>query len=124
MVKRVEIIVLIVGIAFVVLLAYFIRLLCTANRTLNTINHILDTADFGHELHHLLGHANDISADIQTKMKSVDPFFRLLSCTGEELELRTALKTISKLKVSQEPEENQKVDCIEWALLGLHLLKK
>ena len=133
----VEIILLVVAIAFVFLSIYLVRLICASCKTLSKINQTVDSLqkqldDLGHEPRDLIHHVNEISADVQGKMKSIDPLFRAVSNVGEELELRTALlkeKSLYKYFRSKSAsfsslEDDTPVEFIEWALLGINLWQK
>jgi uncharacterized protein YoxC len=133
----VEIIFAIIALGFILLVIFGVRFLCVGCKTLNKVNETVDSVkrqldDLGHEPRDLMHHTNEISAEILTKMKHLDPFFRAAANIGEELECKTYFykenafcKFISsKFRPTDECKENTVVECIEWALVGINLWKK
>lgn len=73
--------------------------------------------------------ANELSCDIRAKLICLQPFFRVISHVGDELECRTALcekeEFLQKLQESgHEKERSVVLDILECLLLGVRIWKK
>lgn len=132
-----DIILLIVAIAFLILVIFLAQFLYTACTTLKNANQVLDSVknqldNFENHPRDLVHSVNEITQDVNRKMKCIDPWFRLISQLGEVAENKACSFTQKgildrfKEKVSENPEAKNFTDSdlIEFALLGLKLWQK
>ena len=120
----IEIIFLVIAIAFVLLVGYVIMLASQARKTLQSLQKQLD--DLGHEPRDFMRHSKEIAIDIHHKLKYIDPLFCALfkSCKREESSsFCSYIKHQAKVHPT-ESEENTMTELLEWGLLGLQLWKK
>jgi len=102
-----QIIFLVIAIAIVVLVAFIVRFLCKAEKTLTNLN--------------------VLSEDLNSKMQCIHPFFRMISVVGEGLEYRAAsLNRQHLFKCCSEESRDQDIylDVVDCALLSLRIWKK
>ncbi len=124
--SAVEIIFLVIAVAFVVLVVCLCRLICRACKTLKKVNEMID--DLDHQPKDILNQANEISVNLNSKLKRLDPIFRAVENCGTEWECKTALRNerlfckCCKSKVAS--EEVEATDFIQLALMGINLWKK
>ena len=83
--------------AFVVLVIFLVKVLINLSATIKKLTETLDyvqlhIVDMGHEPKELINNANQISADINYKLKCLDPLFRVVANVGEGIEHKTLSK--------------------------------
>lgn len=123
----VEIAVLVCALAFVVLVVFLINFLCTLCKTLTALRKQVE--DLGHEPRDILHHTHEVVADVQGKMKCLDPLFHAISNVGEGLEFKTsAFKEVSicrcckaKLDAANAGEENTAMRFMRLALVATRI---
>jgi uncharacterized protein YoxC len=132
---NIDIIFLVIALAFVVLVGFLARLTYVATKTLKKVNITINLvqkqlANLGHEPRELIHNINDLSHDLNVKLKCLNPFFRSLSNLGEGLEKKTSSfknKTFWKKQPSdgvnseQNPEASKLADLVNWTLLGIKI---
>lgn len=97
----IEISVLIIAIAFAVLVLFLIKTLKAAThsleKTTQTLQEVQKTIDeLGYEVKQTVRHANNITVDLQAKMKQIDPVLDSVHNLGEVLsEVTYAAKQLS-----------------------------
>lgn len=97
----IEISVVIIAVAFAVLVLFLIKTLKAASQSLEkttqTLQEVQKTIDeLGYEVKQTIRHANDITVDLQAKMKQIDPVMDSVHNLGEVLsEVTYAAKQLS-----------------------------
>ncbi|MGG6313959.1 DUF948 domain-containing protein [Paenibacillus macerans] len=102
-----EISVAVAAAAFVVLVAYLVKTLKAAERSLQTTTETLQEVqktidELGSEVKQIVRQANDLTGDIQHKMKQIDPVLESVKNAGEVLsEVTLATKQVSAALVGR-----------------------
>ncbi|MFD2702727.1 DUF948 domain-containing protein [Paenibacillus shunpengii] len=97
----IEVSVLIIAIAFAVLVVFLIKTLKTVQVSLDNVSKTLQEVrgtidELGYEVKQTVRHANDITADVEHKMKQIDPVVTSVKNLGEILaEVTAAAKQVS-----------------------------
>jgi uncharacterized protein YoxC len=125
----IEITFALIGIGFIVLVIYLVRVLSTANCLLNSVKKQI--GDLGHEPRTLIHNLSHISKDLSYKIQMLDPLFNTLSNVGSIIEdkserLASRVKTsYREEKKSTEPQHENKVsDLINWIVAGVNVYNK
>jgi uncharacterized protein YoxC len=134
----IEVAFLVFDVVFIIIAIFLIKFLknasCTLQQTTRTVEAIHQQLDdLGHEPKELVHRVNEISADIQNKMKCVDPLFRALSNVGEGIECRSlayrdaafcrccGAKLPSKDSSPGNSQESSVIQCINLAIAAATL---
>lgn len=110
----IEIGVLIIAIAFAVLVLFLIKTLKAAThsleKTTQTLQEVQKTIDeLGYEVKQTVRHANNITVDLQAKMKQIDPVMDSVHNLGEVLsEVTYAAKQLSTTVMDKIKKNNVK----------------
>ncbi|GAB6992417.1 DUF948 domain-containing protein [Paenibacillus pini] len=97
----------IIAVAFAVLVFYLIKTLLAAKdsleKTTQTLQEVQQTIDeLGYEVKQIVRHANDITVDLQSKMKQIDPVMNSVKNLGEVLsEATLAAKQASTTMIAK-----------------------
>ncbi len=127
----IEIIFLAIAIAFIILVIFLSMMSITALKTFQQINQTLSSLQkqidaLDHAPRTFLNHANEISANLNYKMRCLDPAFRSIQNLGEKMECQTSksllLKRISDTSTDTTFENVSEV--IELVLKGFSLWQK
>lgn len=110
----IEISVVIIAVAFAVLVLFLIKTLKAATQSLEktsqTLQEVQKTIDeLGYEVKQTIRHANDITVDLQSKMKQIDPVMDSVHNLGEVLsEVTYAAKQLSSTVMDKMKKNNVK----------------
>lgn len=110
----IEISVVIIAIAFAVLVVFLIKTLKAATQSLEkttqTLQEVQKTIDeLGYEVKQTVRHANNITVDLQAKMKQIDPVMDSVHNLGEVLsEVTYAAKQLSTTVMDKIKKNNVK----------------
>lgn len=110
----IEISVVIIAVAFAVLVLFLIKTLKAATQSLEktsqTLQEVQKTIDeLGYEVKQTIRHANDITVDLQSKMKQIDPVMDSVHNLGEVLsEVTYAAKQLSSTVMDKIKKNNVK----------------
>lgn len=110
----IEISVVIIAVAFAVLVLFLIKTLKAASQSLEkttqTLQEVQKTIDeLGYEVKQTIRHANDITVDLQAKMKQIDPVMDSVHNLGEVLsEVTYAAKQLSSTVMEKIKKTNVK----------------
>ncbi|OAB45825.1 DUF948 domain-containing protein [Paenibacillus antarcticus] len=108
----IEISVVIIAVAFAVLVVFLIKTLKAATisleKTSQTLQEVQKTIDeLGYEVKQTVRHANDITVDLQAKMKQIDPVIESVHNLGEVLsEVTYAAKQLSSTVMDKMMKKN------------------
>ena len=132
-----EIYILLAILGFIILAACLIFLIIAIIKTLNALTQVFNSLekqieDLDRGPHKLISQANELSENLNHKMKCLDPLFHSVSNIGDELEYRTAKYKDERLlnylfeKVNQKEETkvDQALDIAALVLNVLELLQK
>lgn len=118
-----EIILLIIAIAFLILVLFLSTMFAVAAVALRSFRGELK--NLSEEVTDLVHNANLLTVDVQGKMKHFDPLFGALSNVGRGLEARAARYQNHQYRVCEKPlPESDEVDVTDFfqlALLGVSL---
>lgn len=109
-----EISVAIIAVAFAILVVFLIKTLKAATNSLDkvtqTLQEVQTTMDeLSYEVKQTIRNTNDITVDVQHKMKQIDPVMDTVKNLGEALsEVTYALKEVSSGVVSRFKQEKKK----------------
>lgn len=111
-----------IAVAFAVLVVYLIKTLLAAKdsleKTTQTLQEVQQTIDeLSYEVKQMVRHANDITVDVEHKMKQIDPVMKSVKNLGEVLsEVTLAAKQASSAMIhkfkqnqSRTPADQQRV---------------
>ncbi len=114
--NTIEIILLVALITFVIVAICLCMLICRTAKMVRKVNQLL------------VPQADEMGANINHKLKCLDPFFRALENYGCELECKSALRnemlTCKYCKARMEADEFEMKDLLELAMLGINVWKK
>lgn len=102
-----QISVAIIAVAFAVLVFFLIRTLKSAQASLDNVSQTLQEVrttidELSYEVKQTVRHANDITADVQHKMKQIDPVMESVQNLGDVLnEVSAAAKQVSTTMISR-----------------------
>lgn len=102
-----QISVAIIAVAFAVLVFFLIRTLKSAQASLENVSQTLQEVrttidELSYEVKQTVRHANDITADVQHKMKQIDPVMESVQNLGDVLnEVSAAAKQVSTTMISR-----------------------
>ncbi len=108
----IEISVVIIAVAFAVLVVFLINTLRAATKSLEkttqTLQEVQKTIEeLGYEVKQTVRHANDITVDLQAKMKQIDPVIESVHNLGEVLsEVTYAAKQLSSTVMDKMMKKN------------------
>ncbi|GIO64917.1 hypothetical protein J43TS9_64910 [Paenibacillus cineris] len=105
-----------IAVAFAVLVVYLIKTLLAAKssleKTTQTLQEVQQTIDeLSYEIKQIVRHANDITADVEHKMKQIDPVMNSVKNLGEVLsELTLAAKQASTTLIHKFKQPKHQVE--------------
>jgi len=108
----IEISVVIIAVAFAVLVVFLINTLRAATKSLEKTSQTLQEVqktieELGYEVKQTVRHANDITVDLQAKMKQIDPVIESVHNLGEVLsEVTYAAKQLSSTVMDKMTKKN------------------
>ncbi|OAB40947.1 DUF948 domain-containing protein [Paenibacillus glacialis] len=108
----IEISVVIIAVAFAVLVVFLINTLRAATKSLEKTTQTLQEVqmtieELGYEVKQTVRHANDITVDLQSKMKQIDPVIESVHNLGEVLsEVTYAAKQLSSTVMDKMMKKN------------------
>lgn len=126
---NVEIIFLIIAIAFVALVVFLIKCICSVSKTLDTVQQKLKEMD--QEPEKLVRNVNELSKDVTFKLKCLNPLFRTFYDLSSALEARTARFrngksqrcSIKEKLLNRESREEKLEDILNLAMAFVRLFK-
>jgi uncharacterized protein YoxC len=135
----IEISVAVIAVAVIALVFFLIKTLQSLRQTLHQVNETLFSArkqlnDLGGEARQVIHHARELSADVHTKIESLNPLFQSVANVGSALERVTTplnqgaapVISVNEFEAEAGPtsQSDTVVEVIEWAALGLDLWQK
>ncbi|OZB90518.1 DUF948 domain-containing protein [Paenibacillus sp. XY044] len=105
-----------IAVAFAVLVVYLIKTLLAAKssleKTTQTLQEVQSTIDeLSYEIKQIVRHANDITADVEHKMKQIDPVMNSVKNLGEVLsEVTLAAKQASTTLIHRFKQPKHQVE--------------
>ena len=132
----IEISIAVIAVAFVILVVYLIIALKSLSETLLQVNETLKETrpkieELTAESVKFLRNTNEISGNLQLKMESLDPLFRIVSLVGnqaaESVERFRSPKNAASIDEEEElaspsKSQNKIFDLMEWIAVGVNLL--
>lgn len=125
--NTIEIIFLIIAIAFAVLVVFLAYVSVATYRAFTNLAQLTSSLkrqvdDLGHSPRTLINHANEISGNIHHKMKCLDPMFHSISNIGKKFEANTS--KYKEIRIEDHSRLENMTELLDLVLKGINLIQK